>query len=561
MPRVTVQGVVKNAATGEPLPRALVRIEGDAVTGALTDGEGRFEISGVPLGPQAFQVMKPGFIDTASPFMAPPTVINGSSNSEHNVYVASGMTDLSFSLAPTNAISGQVELSTGDHAQGIAVMLLRRSVQDGRAIWQPVTNARTNSDGAYRFAGLTDGTYAVFTEPAMDSEIPAFLVEGGGEQATTRAGYPSIFYPDAADLSGASRITVAAGQQAQANLLLTEEPFHLVRAALVLPHSRNDSADAPLNVNVSVLDGQGHQLSYGGQYDQSTHSVQAFLPDGAYALRVTAMATPPGPVFTDGSRPVGIAAPRPNDRPDDSLIGQVDFPVAGQAVTHLRIPLTGQRSNSIQVSVIRSGIPPQPDNPGAQPAPIAVMISQAGGSINDGMVTSFAEGYSTGPMETNATTGPGSYWVHTTIPQKTLCEASFTAGGASLAREPLVLGASGSSVPLALTLRDDCASLKISLPESADVQDAGEERYYTLYVIPDFDSTTDITPVVLRPSSGGSLTVDGLTPGSYHVYTFASPVQLEYRNPEAMAALSQHGQTVVLDPGGTSSLVVEVPGH
>jgi hypothetical protein len=66
---------------------------------------------------------------------------------------------------------------------------------------------------------------------------------------------------------------------------------------------------------------------------------------------------------------------------------------------------------------------------------------------------------------------------------------------------------------------------------------------------------------VLRPSSGGSLTVDGLAPGSYHVYTFASPVQLEYRNPEAMAALSQHGQTVVLDPGGTSSLVVEVPGH
>ena len=100
VPRAAVHGVVKNAATGEPLPRALVRIEGDAVTGALTDGEGRFEISGVPLGPQAFQVMKPGFIDTASSGMGPPTVVNGSSNSEHNVYVASGMPDLAFSLAP-----------------------------------------------------------------------------------------------------------------------------------------------------------------------------------------------------------------------------------------------------------------------------------------------------------------------------------------------------------------------------------------------------------------------------------------------------------------------------
>src|SRR3954451_20561665 len=133
--RTTVHGVVKNAATGEPLARALVRIEGDAVTGALTDGEGRFEIAGVPLGPQALQVMKPGFIDTASSGMGPPTVVNGSSNSEHNVYVAAGMPELAFTLAPTSAISGQVALSTGDPAQGIATMLLRRSVQDGRAIW------------------------------------------------------------------------------------------------------------------------------------------------------------------------------------------------------------------------------------------------------------------------------------------------------------------------------------------------------------------------------------------------------------------------------------------
>jgi hypothetical protein len=80
-------------------------------------------------------------------------------------------------------------------------------------------------------------------------------------------------------------------------------------------------------------------------------------------------------------------------------------------------------------------------------------------------------------------------------------------------------------------------------------------------VVPDFDSTTDITPVVLRPSSGGMAMLDGLTPGSYHVYTFRSPVQLEYRNPEAMAALSNHAQIVTVDPGVSASLVVQVPEH
>src|SRR5260221_668198 len=66
LPRTNVHGLVKNAATGEPLPRALVRIEGDSVTGTLTDGDGRFEMHGVPTGPQAFQVIKPGFGDPAA---------------------------------------------------------------------------------------------------------------------------------------------------------------------------------------------------------------------------------------------------------------------------------------------------------------------------------------------------------------------------------------------------------------------------------------------------------------------------------------------------------------
>src|SRR5260370_15778815 len=64
-PVTTVHGVVRNGASGEPLPRALVRINGDASTGALTDGDGHFEISGVPTGPQEFQIMKPGFLDQA----------------------------------------------------------------------------------------------------------------------------------------------------------------------------------------------------------------------------------------------------------------------------------------------------------------------------------------------------------------------------------------------------------------------------------------------------------------------------------------------------------------
>jgi hypothetical protein len=70
-----------------------------------------------------------------------------------------------------------------------------------------------------------------------------------------------------------------------------------------------------------------------------------------------------------------------------------------------------------------------------------------------------------------------------------------------------------------------------------------------------------VEPVTMRPTSGANITVGGLAPGDYHVYTFPSPVALEYRNREALAALSTPGQAVTLSPGATSSLVLEAPAH
>ena len=176
--------------------------------------------------------------------------------------------------------------------------------------------------------------------------------------------------------------------------------------------------------------------------------------------------------------------------------------------------------------------------------------------MSDGMVTSYAEGpASRGQL--HATPVPaGTYWVSTAIGPRTMCESSFTAGGASLAREPLVLGIGGSTAPLMLSLRDDCARLTLSLPGSVGYA-AGEEPAYTVYAIPDFDSTQGVVPQTLRTSTGGRVTLTGLSPGSYHVFTFDRPVALEYRNAAVLAALPS--QTVSLEPNADAELTVEVP--
>jgi hypothetical protein len=541
--------VVLNAASGKPLPRALVRIEGDADTGALTDGDGRFEIPGVPLGPQAIQVVKPGFRDR--PSTAGVAVADEAVGPAHNVLVAAEMPDLVFSLAPACAIHGHIELSTGDPAQGIEINLLRWTVDGGRAIWQQAGTAKTDSDGAFRFAGLADGMYAIYTEPAMDSEPAVNPIEAGG---IARQGYASVFYPDARSLAGAAKIRLSGGEQAQANLTLTLEPFQPVTVTVTFPKVQPSGASLGGTPSSAVImDSAGHQLPYRAGYDQVTHTLQALVPDGSYSLYFSL--GPPGmkiaQALAEGRNPAQVL---------DSLVGAVDFSVCGHALPNLRLPLSVFHHNPVMLSINRSDSSPAP--PGAAQSsagPITVMLSRTGDWIMDGVMSAYANGSSPGPMEP-VYTMPGSYWVQTSIGLKGLCEASFTAGGANLAREHAILGLSGSMAPMELTLRDDCARLTLSLPQSISAPASGEEPFYTVYVVPEFDSTGDVQPSTLRPSTGGSVTLENLTPGSYRVYTFEGPARLEYRNPAVMAALPNRGQEVTLSPSFTNNLVLKVPG-
>ena len=105
------------------------------------------------------------------------------------------MGDVTFSMVPVNSIRGQIQLSTGDVAQGITVSLLRRIVQDGRAVWQNEANTKTNIEGVYRFGELPDGIYAVHTEPAMDSDAANDLVETGSTKNVAREGYAERLLP------------------------------------------------------------------------------------------------------------------------------------------------------------------------------------------------------------------------------------------------------------------------------------------------------------------------------------------------------------------------------
>ena len=544
---VTLHGIVRNAANGEPLARALVRIEGDGDLGALTDGEGRFEIPGVLAGPEIVRLVKPGYRDR--PY-AIEEVSYQADGPAHSVLVAADMPDLEFSLTPDCAIHGHVELSTGDPGQGIFITLLKRVVRYGREVWMQNATTRTNADGAYRFGNLPSGVFAINTRPSLESEPASTLVVPGA--AVARNGYPSVFYPDARELSGAARIRLQPGEQAEANLSLTLEPFQTVTATAVTSTGRQfgDGQQGSGFVFPVVMDAVGHRLPYTAQYDAATHSIQATLPDGNYQLYVTAPPADPG----------AYIASRVNRR-QGILAGFADIAVAGHPVTNIRVPLSPMASWPIRVRTVRTGTAPASRANQNSSVMVTVMAIEGGEAPVEGS-SGEAVAEPAGPdlLEMN-TDGPGANWIHTQVNDRSLCLGSFSAAGVNLAREQLVMGPSATAPPMELTLRDDCATLALTLPPALAAFVPGEEPFFTVYVVPDFDTTEDLPPMTMHPSSGPTLSLDGLTPGSYHVYAFSTPVRLEYRNPNAMAALSNPGQQITLSAGATSNMVLEVPEH
>jgi hypothetical protein len=554
--RVTVQGVVRNAVTGEPLPRALVQIEGDADTGTLTDGEGHFEIPNVPAGPQTIRIVKPGYRDR--PYATEETGLQAEGPA-HSVLLAAQMPDLVFSLSPNCAIHGHIELSTGDPADGINLVLVKQVVRSGRGLWAQEAFTRTNGDGTYRFGGLPDGIYAVYTQPALESEPAVSLVAAASAAKVARSGYASVFYPDARELSLASRIRLIGGSQAEANFLLPLEPFYPVTAVATTQSDPTGAGKASQQGGYTavVMDASGHLLPYFAQYDQTTHTLQANLPDGTYSLVVRGFVRPQseGDFIVDR-----ISFPLGQSR-SNALAGSTEFTVAGHAVTGLRVPLGPPQTASVRLRLVHTGEgPPNAVLSGNN----ATEFVNLGLDAADGIPLNGGDSVwsmDNAPDTISFTAQPGLYWLNVFLPRKGVCAGSFNAGSFNLAHEPLPMSLAASPPPMEFTLSDDCGTMALTLPPTLAGFLPGEEPFYTVYVVPDFDTVQTLPPMTMHPSSGATLSLDGLAPGSYHVYMFDSPVHLEYRNPAALSALPVAGQPVTVSAGATSNLVLEAPEH
>ena len=155
------------------------------------------------------------------------------------IQVGTDMPALTFPITPLGMITGHVTLSTSDPADGIQIIVYGRQFENGHARWQQVGLARTRSDGSFRIADLDPGRYMVSTQASLDRP------PSGGNDRAPVWGYPAMYYPGVTDVSAAGMLTLAAGQQAEADLTLVRQQFFSVTALLHSPSDTPGNALVP----------------------------------------------------------------------------------------------------------------------------------------------------------------------------------------------------------------------------------------------------------------------------------------------------------------------------
>lgn len=539
----SVHGTVVNAATQQPIGRALVYSPDDRFA-TLTDSEGHFEFTLPKVEPEAgggafvlagpprqlwptgsasglFLLMarKPGFLDDPR---------------ETTQVTASPGSELTISLMPEAVIKGRVTISAADAAIGINVQIFSRQVEDGIPRWVQGASMHTNSNGEFRFAELLPGAYKLVTHEWMDNDPAATLA---GDQPLY--GFPPVYYANAADFPAAGTIQLAAGQTFEANFSPVRQHYYPVRIPVA-----NAEANSGMNITVSVQGHRGPGYSLG--YNAVKQRIEGLLPNGNYLVEGMTF----GPTSSTGSVNLVVAG-TPAEGPsmvlnrNSSIILNVK-----EEFTATDGNGSGSWSNGGQSFSIHG--PRLYLQVGADAAddfePHGASLRQPTGPNDDSLVLEDLP--------------PGRYWLR--LHSSRGYVASATLGSLDLLHEPFVIG-SGSSEPIEIKMRDDSAEIEGTLAGMTAASTATESQgspgrstppaYVYCFPLPDSSGQF----LEFSTSSDGTFSSRTVAPGTYRVIAFRSQQRnLPYRDPEAMRAYETKGQVVHLSPGQKESLQLRI---
>jgi hypothetical protein len=304
-----VEGVITNALTGEPIPRAHVVLNGSISGrqqqfGAVTTAEGKFSINSVPPASYSVTLERVGFLMGQTPEDWFARGISLQSGEKKD--------GLNLKLVPVAAIIGRVVDGNGEPMEGVNV-----SIETAMTSRGPRAGITTNEKGEFRIGGLAAGRYSVKASSRSLPFPPEVRSDG-----TVEIHYASTYYPNTTDLASASPIRIGAGAEVS-GIEIRMVPWPIVRLSGTVTGLPKDAQRAFIEVH------RGQSAAGNGAQAKSNGTFELWrLDPGKY--RVVANCSSGGSMIR--STPVEIEVTQTNIDgielrmvPPADLIGQVEF--------------------------------------------------------------------------------------------------------------------------------------------------------------------------------------------------------------------------------------------
>jgi hypothetical protein len=494
---VEVRGVVLNAATNQPLPRALVQVAGRSV---LTGHDGRFDFPQVAGGTVMIAARKPGFFGDQD--FNPAAMKMVAAADAGNVEVV---------LHPEALLTGTVRGPDGQPLSGVFVQALRHRDENSGSQWMGANQANTNEDGEFRLA-VQAGEYLVETQysaaRAGRREAVLPLIAGAG-----------------AGGGGAVPFHVAAGEESRLDLR---------------PQMRESHA-----VKIHIDDASG--ASAGDEGRVMPMRLQARMSNGLLFQVMSRQGDTPGEIVATVPRGTyTLIAERTSQ--DGSSYGETRVTVSDRDVQGVTLHISRVLPLAVEVAADPALTSDNKPPPVEQLGLTFVRTDAAPGVMNQMIFLSSRGGVSSQGGNGGVTLLPGTYRLRAQAQMPWYVE-SANLGGTDLMSQELTVEAGSSMGPLRLVVSNQAGTVH------GTVKLSGNPAQSWVYLVPSGAGLGAVS--IARSGPDGVLDRGFVPPGSYRVLASEEQLFLRLSDPAVQAKYSTYIQTVTVAAGETANVELE----
>jgi uncharacterized protein (DUF2141 family) len=531
----SLSGMVTNSLTGEPIKKALVRLQqigddlparphGGAPKSAspasgpsepaswtvLADSGGAFAFNGLEAGEYAIAAEKPGFAE-------PPP--DGGKSRAGPVKLRSSVSDVILNLAPLGVISGKVTDQYGQPMPHVSLLALSQRMQDGlRLSVLERSGVWTDARGVYRMWELAPGKYYV---KAVGKRGGTHMYAGDmAPSFVAREGFASAYFGGGGNVDSASPIEVGVGSQATADIQLTVQRAYRIRGTVANAVPQRPVQFELLNGDEYASEGR---VSVNG--DTGRFEVLDVVPGSFTLVATQGDLRGETAVNVDSSDVNGVAV---------TLSEGVDIKV------HQRTEeVEAGAREQIRPGAIRSGSG-------------ACSVSLQPSGRRPGKTYTAARDKESRNESTLKSVLPGSYRITFT------CYGGYVravrVGDRDLLSNPVLDVAAGVALP---PLEVDVAAGGGTVTGSVTVPESSIWPRPVVLLVPMFAAAAGPQTARLVPKDGSGMQfqLGGLAPGLYTAYAFSDRDEVEFRNQEFLGSLTG-GVSVTVEQGGNTRITV-----